>query len=617
MRVTFATSDESTKKSRAHTAIPGQTLLDVAHTCNVDLIATCGGRGRCRSCRVKILRGVIDPPTSQDQDQLGSDEIRDRFRLACQTAVTGDCDVLIAPASGESGYQILGSEQDAVDGDLLCNDSGVEQHYVSGDTLKDLSDQDTCSERILSELPQRVSRKLGLEIVRDLSEALTEDDGAVWFTTFRDEIIVVEPNRKHRQPHGIAIDIGTTTIVASLFNLTNGQRIASTAATNPQSIFGGDLMSRIAFAQGGKRQYAALRGKMLKAINDLITQACIEADVPQRSVFKMTFVANACMHHILLGIDITSLGVAPYSPVVREAFELSASDIPIKAAPRARICMLPLIAGFVGSDTTGALLATDFIHQGGTRLLVDIGTNTEVVLIRDGDLIACSAPAGPAFEGGQIRDGMRAAIGAIERVNFGDLVECAVIGDAAPTGICGSGLIDALASMLEAGVVNSQGLLRQENNGDLTADLRSRLIPGDLGGEFVLVEEGVSGTGKAIAITQADIRQLQLAKGAIYAAVSMLCHVTKLDFDSVDELLLCGGFGNYLNLESAVRIRMLPKLCGDRVRYVGNAAHTGAERALLSEQARMAADVLAKNIAHVSLAEEPGFQEIFIDAMGF
>jgi uncharacterized 2Fe-2S/4Fe-4S cluster protein (DUF4445 family) len=400
-------------------------------------------------------------------------------------------------------------------------------------------------------------------------------------------------------------------------DLATGEQLAAVGGLNPQAQFGGDLMSRIAFAQFDEGKLVTLRAKILGAINDFIKEACTKAGVSAEHLYKIVVVGNTCMHHVFLGVDVTYVGLAPYAPVVRDLLVYPARDLPLKSAPNARVCLLPIVAGFVGADTMACVLATRIYESEEIRALVDIGTNGEVVMGSKGKLYACSAPAGPALEGAQIRHGMRGALGAIERVEIAEDVECKVIGDAPAVGICGSGLIDACARMIDAKVIDSNGLLRRDSAEPLAPAIQARIARGEAGRQFVLVWKGQAGRDHDIAITQADIRQLQLAKSAIYSGIVMLRDVMGLANDDIAELMLCGGFGNYISIESSVKIRLLPELPLDRITYMGNAAAIGAQMALLSETERLRAFELAQGIEHVALAARPEFQAIFVDGMNF
>jgi uncharacterized 2Fe-2S/4Fe-4S cluster protein (DUF4445 family) len=430
-------------------------------------------------------------------------------------------------------------------------------------------------------------------------------------------VIDLEPGDTVSQSYGMAFDIGTTSIVGTLMDLNSGEQLASVGGLNPQAQYGGDLMSRIAYAQFDETKLSTLRGKILSAINEFIREACEKAGVSTDRVYKIVVVGNTCMHHVFLGVDVSYVGLAPYAPVVRDLLVYSARELPLKAAPNAKVCLLPIVAGFVGADTMACILATRIYESEQIRALVDIGTNGEVVMGSKDKLYACSAPAGPALEGAQIRHGMRGALGAIERVSIDDDVNCKVIGDAPAIGICGSGLIDACAKMLDAKVIDANGLLRKDGMPGLSPALQERLFKGESGRQFVLVHKEESGKDHDISITQADIRQLQLAKSAIYSGIVMLRNVMGLSNEQIDELMLCGGFGNYINIESSVKIRLLPELPTERITYMGNAAAVGAQMALLSETERLRSFDLAQKIEHVALAAMPEFQDIFVEGMNF
>jgi uncharacterized 2Fe-2S/4Fe-4S cluster protein (DUF4445 family) len=352
-------------------------------------------------------------------------------------------------------------------------------------------------------------------------------------------------------------------------------------------------------------------------LNQHVAEVCRESGVLAKWIYKVVVVGNTCMHHLLLGIDPSHVGLAPYAPVMRHAAVLPARDVPLKVAPEARVCLLPLVAGFVGADAVAVALATRLGDHDALRIAVDIGTNGEVILGSRARLMACSAPAGPALEGAQIRHGMRGALGAIDRVAVGDDIRVHAIGDAAPLGICGSGLIDLVAGLLAAGVVDWTGLIALDARGSLPPRLAERIVLRGEERQVIVARAGESGAPAEIVLTQDDVRQVQLAKGAIASGIAMLQHVAGVPDERVEELLLAGGFGNYVSIESAVRIGLVPPLPRARIRYVGNAASLGAQLCLLSEAERARAAELAAAIEHVSLAAHPDFEDIFVNAMNF
>lgn len=612
--VTFSRQDQP-DEHRAATVPRGATIIDAAFQAGIDITATCGARGRCRSCRVKVLKGELPPATVQDIIQLGHEAVHERFRLACQTKAIADCAVMPMPPRAEGGHQILGGGQRA--DDLVELDSGVVKTLVAAKTPSDENHQTSDLDEVRTALGRASDKRVPIEILRRLPRLLREEGGRLTVTTFKDQIIDIEAGDTTAHCYGMAFDIGTTSIVGTLMDLQSGQQLAEVGGINPQTVHGGDLMSRIAFAQFDEKKLATLRAKVLGALNDYMREACASAGVKPDHIYKIVVVGNTCMHHVLLGIDVTYLGLAPYAPVVRDPLVFPAGDLPLKVAPNAQVCLLPIVAGFVGADTMACVLATRIYESKEIRALVDIGTNGEVVMGSKDRLIACSAPAGPAFEGAQIRHGMRGAIGAIDRVDIGTDVVCGTIGGAPAVGICGSGLIDACAKMLEADILDESGLMRRRRREELPEAIRARFVDTADGCEFVLANGDQSGKDEAVTLAQGDVRQLQLAKSAIYTGIVMLQQVMGIPLDQVEELMLCGGFGNYISIDSAIKIRLLPGMRTERVSYVGNAAALGAQMALLSERERDRAFELAQRIEHVALATRPEFQDIFVEGLKF
>jgi uncharacterized 2Fe-2S/4Fe-4S cluster protein (DUF4445 family) len=601
---------------RTASVAPGQTFLRAAQEAGIDVTATCGGRGRCHSCRIKVLKGSVPPATIMDTVQLGHEEVREGFRLSCQTSVVADCSVMVLPPITEGGHQILSCAHDFRDSRTPL-DSGVEKRFVTANLPAEEHHQTSDLEEIVAACGAGLHAEVPLDVLRKVPTILRDAGGALTVTTFNTKIIDIESGDTRAHKYGMAFDVGTTSIVGFLVDLDTGEQLAAVGSINPQSVYGGDLMSRIAFAQFNAEALKKLQTRVLGAINGFVKEACEQAKVAPTQVYKVVIVGNTCMHHIFLGIDPTYVGLAPYAPSVRAPVVVCAKEVLIRVNPNAAVCFLPIVAGFVGADTMAVVLATRIYESPDVRVAVDIGTNGEVVMGSRRKLMACSAPAGPALEGAQIKHGMRGAVGAIEKIEIGEDVTCGVIGAVPPIGICGSGLIDAVAKMLDAKVLDASGLLRVDDRDLLPPALRDRLIEREGERQFVLAWAAESGNDQDIAITQQDVRQLQLAKGAIYSGILMLKKVMGIADGQIKELMLAGGFGNYINIESAVRIHLLPDLPIEKIRYVGNAAALGAQMALLSETERHRAIDLARSIEHVSLAARPDFQDIFVEAICF
>jgi len=595
--------------------LSGTTILGAAHAAGVDITATCGGRGRCTSCRVKFIEGAVPPPTIMDELQLGADLVRDGYRLSCQCRVTEPITVELAPPLDERAFQILGAGA-GVAGRIPI-DSGVVKHVVKVALPREEHHQTSDLEQLLEAIG-RAPADVHPDLLRQLPAALRESEGEVTVTTFGSTVIGVERGDTAPMKFGLAVDIGTTSVVTSLIELESGEQLASVSSLNPQAVFGGDLMSRIAFVQFNPGNLRKLQTRIIGLLNRHIEQLTRESGVLAKWIYKVVVVGNTCMHHLLLGIDPSWVGLAPYAPVLRHPLVIPARELHLTVAAEARVCLLPIVAGFVGADAVAVALATRIYESQAVRAAVDIGTNGEVLLGSRERLWACSAPAGPALEGAQIRHGMRGAAGAIDRVRVdADGIHVHTIGEAAAQGICGSGLIDLIAGLLDAGVIDWTGLIDLDRRSALPPALRDRVRQVGDAREVVLRRSGEAGATREIVLTQEDVRQVQLAKGAIASGIALLQQVAGVESERVAELMLAGGFGNYVSIQSALRIGLIPPLPAEKIRYVGNAASLGAQLCLVSEPERTRAERIARSIEHVSLAAHPQFQDIFVDCMNF
>jgi uncharacterized 2Fe-2S/4Fe-4S cluster protein (DUF4445 family) len=602
---------------RAIQVEPGTSILRAAQDHGVEITATCGGRGRCTSCRIKFVAGLVPPPTIMDELQLGDALVREGYRLSCQCRLTDPVTVQVAPPLDEHTFQMLGTEgsREALSGVVI--DSGVRKQVVKVAVPTEEHHQTSDLEEVLAVVGGR-PEDAGPELLKSLPAALRQQEGEVTVTTFGPRILAVDPGDTALLKFGLAVDIGTTSVVSALMELESGEQLASVSSLNPQAVFGADLMSRIAFAQFNPVNLRKLQTRIIGLLNQHVEQLCRESGVLSKWIYKVVVVGNTGMHHLLLGIDPSYVGLSPYAAVMRHPFTIAARELFLRVNPEARVCLLPIVAGFVGADAVGVALATRIDESVERRAAVDIGTNGETLLGSRERLWACSAPAGPALEGAQIRHGMRAAAGAIDRVwvEDGDL-RWHTIGEAAPQGICGSGIVDVVAVLLDQGAIDWTGLIDLDGRDRLEPPLRTRLERRGEDRVVVLARPGESGGAREILLSQEDVRQVQLCKAAIASGVTMLCRVAGLAAEDLTELMLAGGFGNYLSIRSAVRIGLIPPLPEGRIRYVGNAAILGAQLALMSEPERARAERVARRIEHVSLAAHPEFQDVFVDAMNF
>src|SRR5213595_853689 len=572
---------------------PNTSILKSAHAASIEITATCGGRGRCTSCRVKFVAGTIPPPTIMDEIQLGNDLVREGYRLSCQCVPSEAVTVQVAPPLEERAFQILGAGPGVVGMGRVTLDSGIRKQVVKVSLPREEHHQTSDLEQLAAALGVTPA-DVGLAVLQGLPGALRDDPAGVTVTTFAaaggERVLAVERGDTAGMKFGLAVDIGTTSVVSTLIELESGEQLGSVSSLNPQAVFGGDLMSRIAFAQFNPGNLRKLHTRIVGLLNQHIEEISRQSGVLAKWIYKVVVVGNTCMHHLLLGIDPSYVGLAPYAPVMRHALVLPARELFLKVHPEARVCLLPLVAGFVGADAVAVALATR-IHEGDElRVAVDIGTNGEVLLGSRDRLWACSAPAGPALEGAQIRHGMRGALGAIDRVTVDDDIRTHTLGEADALGVCGSGLIDLLAGLLDAGVIDWTGLIQVETRDALPPKLRERVVMRGEERLVIVLRPGEAGARQEIVLTQDDVRQVQLAKGAIASGVAMLQHVAGVPDARVAELMLAGGFGNYVSIASALRIGLIPPLPVERIRYVGNAAALGAH---------------------------PDFERIFVEAMNF
>ncbi len=408
---------------------------------------------------------------------------------------------------------------------------------------------------------------------------------------------------------GLAIDLGTTKLAVYLLDLSTGATLARGGSMNPQIAYGEDLISRIAYTDQNPAGARMLREKLVERLNRLVAEICAQAGLSRDRIVDVVAVGNPVMHHLLAGLPVRTLGRAPYRPLTTDALDLYAQDAGLDLPVGTRIFVPSNIAGYVGADHVAALLSTGIGDTERTALAIDIGTNTEISLARRGRLFSCSSPSGPAFEGAHISAGMRAAPGAIERVHVGrDGVSAYTIGRRPPIGLCGSGIVDAIAGMLEVGALDRRGNLRSG-----APHVRER--DGRL--EFLLVPAAGTGHGRDIVVTRDDVNEIQLAKAAIRAGIDVLLHEAESAPDELEEVAVAGAFGSYLDLESAMRLGLFPDVPIGRFRQVGNAAGAGARRMLLDPASRSAAQAIARRVEYVELAAHAAFHRRFVNAMGF
>ena len=593
------------------TAEKGTALREVAESAGINIGVPCGGKGRCGKCKVVFEQGA-PAPTPTEEDALTETEIIQGYRLGCQTAVHEDA-VIYVP-DGVEGAKLLtvGTARTIPLKPAITKKAARIPEPSVHDLRSDLA-------RALDAFGVDRDQACDLSAIRRLGKEMRSDGFNLTGVFSGGTPIAFESGDTTSECYGVAFDIGTTTIAAYLLDLNTGQQLSVAAAMNPQTKVGDDVISRINYTTQEPDGLASLQSSVIAEMNNLLEILCHGADVARDRVYEATVAGNTCMMHLFLGVDPFHLAQAPYVPVVSRSMYLSAREVGLEINEFGRVHALPSIAGYVGADTVGLILATDLYENDKIILAVDIGTNGEIVLGSKAGMLACSTAAGPAFEGAHIQHGMRAASGAIDAVWFDDHdLKFSTIGNAKAIGICGSGLLDAISCLKQAGIIEASGrIVDADEIGEEYAPLRGKLVLGERGNEFVLADEGESSIGEPVVITQRDVREVQLAKGAIAAGIHTLLDRLGVRPEELDRVVLAGAFGNYLRKESAIDVGMIPDTPISMVHSVGNAAGEGAKLALISLDARNDADRIADSIEYVELTTDPGFQDRFADALMF
>jgi uncharacterized 2Fe-2S/4Fe-4S cluster protein (DUF4445 family) len=590
---------------------PGVTLFDAASWNGIAIDSTCGGHGTCKKCKIRVIDGAV-PVTPLDIRAFSPDELRGGWRLACRVLAETDARVEVPPLMTRPKAATVGV------GRQVILRPAVQKRYLElGEPS--LTDQMTDMERVLARIDD-LELRVDLHALRSVGRVLRAADYQVTAVIVDEVLIDIEPGDTSGRVFGIAFDLGTTTVVATLLDLSTGTPVAVDSMLNQQQPFGADVITRISAVMMDPAALARLSGLAHDTLAELARSVCESGGVDPAEVYEVAVAGNATMTHIALGIDPEPLGVAPFIMSTRLYPEILAADLGIGVHPRARAVVFPAFGAYVGGDITAGLLASGMDRDSRTRLFVDIGTNCEIVLGNREWLLATAAPAGPAFEGAAIRCGMRAADGAIEVVSMTpETIELKVIGDAEPAGLCGSGLVDAVTSLVRLGLLDGSGrLVPEEQAAELAPGLASRLTM--LGQErvFVLHWRGEPGdVAASIYLSQRDVRELQFAKAAIATGWQILCEEAGLAPGDIQQVLLAGSFGSYLSPANAIRIGLVPKLPAARVVSAGNVAGEGAKMALLSVRERAGGLALLEEVRYVELSDRADFNDRFVDQLAF
>jgi uncharacterized 2Fe-2S/4Fe-4S cluster protein (DUF4445 family) len=596
LEVTYLPFDRTTR-------VPsGTTVFSAAHWIGLPIDSTCGGRGTCGKCKVRIVHGLTDAETA-DHRQLRPQEIAEGWRLSCQAHVHDDMTVEVPQLLRVPKAATMGL------GRLVILDPNVRKVYFEL-AEPSLHDQRSDLARLREALTEEGHDMVAdVAVLRTLPQVFRDAGFKVTAVLAGDRLVAVEGGDTTGECYGVGFDVGTTTLVGTLMNLRTGMAASVLSTLNGQAPFGADVITRISHGMNGPEAITELQDAVVGTMNSILEELYRETGVRAAQTYEAVVVGNATMLHLLLGVDPSPLSMSPFTPAFMDELTVEAHEVGLRIHPHGFVQTLPALGAYVGADIVAGVLATGVVREDRLRVFVDVGTNGEIVLGSAQRALATAAPAGPAFEGSQIRCGMRATAGAIEGVTLGDRVELQVIGgDVPPQGICGSGLVDAAAQLLLAGLIEPSGRLKRPAD---VADhpLRDRLIEVD-GVRAFLLAEGVY-------LTQKDIRELQFAKGSIATGIKVLMDILGVSARDLDEVLLGGSFGSYLNPESAKIIGLVPPVDVDRIIAVGNSAGEGAKIALLSYRERQVAFELPSRIEYVELSARPDFNDAFVEELNF
>lgn len=581
----------------------GITILEAAHAAGIDLVAVCGGAGSCGQCQVQIINNQLPTPNSVEKAIFSSEMLSKGWRLACQTIIHGPMKIHI-PVEALSTPQRLQLEGLDEEKGLISSFDVFDIDLSENCTPK--NDIENSLSNILSRLPCKLTEDQSL-LKSSILEAVLHHNGKLRLVTKKGNLVHF---LKFKQPPlGLAIDLGTTKIAAYLVDLKTRKMVSKSSSPNPQIHYGEDVISRIHFCMEREDGIPTMQGLVVKSLNSLIHQMCEEVQANCDQIIEAVVVGNTAMHHFFVGLPVRQLGLAPYTPAVTNSMTLTPSQIGLMISSNASIYLPENIAGYVGGDHVAMMVATNSVEAQDTVLALDIGTNTEISLVKNGSIYTCSCASGPAFEGAHIQDGMRAADGAIERVDIeGDRFFLSTIGGKKPIGICGSGILDLIAEMRKNAIINEKGNFDRDHQ---------RVRGNGRNTEFVLVPGNESGSSRDIVLTRKDVNEILLAKAAIQSGIEILLRTAGITSNQIDRFLVAGAFGTYLDIHSAIKIGMFPQIPTERFIQVGNAAGSGARLMLLSDEMKQKGTDFSKRTQYVELTLFPDFQKIYIDSLRF
>jgi len=578
------------------TANEGENLFDVLLKNNIFVTNFCGGAKTCGKCKISI-KGSLNY-SENEKKFLTDNEIKNNIKLACFTSIDSDMEIFIP--NENSGQKIL-SDVFAITKKYNFKPRIKQKNFLIKKSVM-INQKDFVS-MIIEQFNKNV--KIPIKIFKDIPETIKNSNNSFSCLLRNNEIVSIKKTDDKNEFYGIALDIGTTTLVAYLFNLNNGNYIDVYSSLNPQKNYGADVISRINYTILNKEGLIDIQKAIINKINEIVGEFCKRNLIKREEIFEIVAVGNTTMIHFLLGIPAYSIAISPYTPVFTTKVEAKACSFGININQEGYIITLPLVSSYIGSDTIAAIIDNRMYEKEDISLLIDIGTNGEMVLGNKNGLIACSAAAGPAFEGAGIAFGMGATDGAIDHVNFSKNKYYTTINNSIPKGICGSGIVDLIAELIKYKVIDTTGkILKREELKETPLYIADKITQYNDEPAFLLVDE--------IYITQRDIRQIQLAKAAIAAGINIMIYKKGLEIKNIDKVYLAGGFGNYITPENAVKIGLIPAELREKIVQTGNSAGSGAIMTLLSDDYLEIAEKIKNMTEYIELSFEPSFQEQFI-----
>ncbi len=592
---------EIPRKNKKIVCKPNIKLLDILIKNNEFVESPCGGKGSCGRCKIKHISGELSPITEDEERLLSDEEISNGIRLAC--LVKPKSDIKIDVVEQEQNHKVL-------------TEGYVPKFNMSPAIWKRVINIEKPTLENPISYEELFRKKLGLdEMEWDVLRTLKMRSGTFTAVYNEEKLIGLEYGDTFDELYGIAVDIGTTTVVASLIDLNTGEEIDSEAEINPQKIFGQDVLTRITYViENGDKGIKDLQEAIVNSLNKMINNMCGRKALNKDMIYEMSVAANSTMMHILLGIEPISLGKSPYSQIFSGRKNVPAMDVGLNSMSKfARLNCLPSVSSYIGSDVVAGAYVAELHSTDKKILFVDIGTNGEIVLSNTGKLVSCSCAAGPALEGMNISCGMRAADGAIEDIKITeDKIILDIIGDKEPSGICGSGILAAVREMKKHKIINERGgIIKPETIDEF--DYRQKYIAKNSNKRFVKIADG----GNNILISQGDVRQVQLAKSAILSGFMALVQFMGIKLFELDEVVVAGQFGAHLSAESLVMTGILPKEVENKIKYIGNSSKTGAYLSLISLESRKEMCELAKNIDYIELSVLDGYEKLFVECSRF